>query len=565
MLDFQTDLQSHNLILLISSLLDCPVVNMIVNMRSICTSVVFFLSTQIITAANDSQTIIRVRTIDGSVLRVPLKEDVKSTTLSSILNAAGVRLENVKCHLGSPGKMSVEINASSSDIDKTVTELGLKHGSMITLISTKPKESPLKESPKESLNNDRYDPFPDLAKSKSYSALSRRSRALSSASRGRSYGEISRVREAMHNIEPQSGGPLGRVYVCRVGAARFQNHCVVNTSASGGSSKKKNRVESRIENRIALLFGTINKERSDQSRKLARTSLSSTTEDEKMCNVAKVHAFWEPPLQKPLLNGRHYDENCLLSSYSGDSSSVDNKKESHTQRAIRLASYLGLRPVGWIFSYADDNRLVEDSLPVHGRDAIVGSKLQIETMKLLGREEGKQFVTLTLDGRVGATEAFQLSDVCVQMVAEGILKAPVVDEKLKSTRFVTMKDPVVVSGEETKRLDSVLFLVNTAMLSHVGLYSGGENAPPAGNVKRNSGTMLSKTRKRILAALAQKESSHILKELCNFDVLMALDAIIGQDEIRELCELVKKYARGQKRGTVLSDHLKLTLQSILGS
>jgi len=540
---------------------------MMVNMKSICKSIAFFVSVQIITAANNgSLTIIRVRTIDGSVVRVPLKENIESTTLSSILNAAGVSLEDVKCQLGPPGKSSVEINASSSEVDKTITELGLKHGSMITLLSTKPKEPPLKEFPKETPNNDRYDPFPDLAKSKSYSALSRRSRALSSASRGRSYGEISRVRDAMHNIEPQSEGPLGRVYVCRVGAARFQNHCVVNASASGGSSKKKKKkAESRIDNRIALLFGTINKERSDQSRKIARTSLSSTTEDETMCNVAKVHAIWEPPMQKPLLNGRHYDEYCLLSNYSGNSSSVDNKKESHTQRAIRVASYLGLRPIGWIFSYADDNRHVDDSLPVHGRDAIVGSKLQIETMKLLGREEGKQFVTLTLDGRVGATEAFQLSDVCVQMVAEGVLSTPVVDEKLKSTRFVTLKDPVVVSGEETKRLDSVLLLVNTAMLSHVGLYSGGETAPPAGNVKRNSGTLLSKTRKRILTALAQKESSLALKELCDFDVLMALDAIIGQDEVKELCESVKKYARGQKRGTVLSDHLKLTLQSILGS
>jgi hypothetical protein len=28
--------------------------------------------------------------------------------------------------------------------------------------------------------------------------------------------------------------------------------------------------------------------------------------------------------------------------------------------------------------------------------------------------------------------------------------------------------------------------------------------------------------------------------------------------------LVRKYARGQKRGTVIEDHLKLTLQSVLG-
>jgi hypothetical protein len=370
----------------------------------------------------------------------------------------------------------------------------------------------------------------------------------------------------MHTVEPQGDGPLGRVYVCSVSAARFQNHCVVHSPAGGGggSKKKKQKTDQKIENRIALLFGTINKERVDQSRKVARTSLSSTREDEKMCNVAKVHAIWEPPSQKPLMGGRHYDEDCLLSSYYGDATT--RKKESSTERAIRVASYLGMRPIGWIFSYADENRHEDgDALPVHGRDAIVGSKLQIETMKSLGREEGKKFVTLALDGRVGATEAFQLSDVCVQMVAEGVLTAPVVDEKLESTRYVALKDPVVVSGEETKRLDSVLLLVNTAMLSHVGLYSGGENSPPGGNIKRNSGALLSKTRKRLLSALEGGETGEILfKELCDFDVLLALDGMVGRNEIKDICELVKKYARGQKKGTVLGDHLKLTLQSVLG-
>jgi hypothetical protein len=140
----------------------------------------------------------------------------------------------------------------------------------------------------------------------------------------------------------------------------------------------------------------------------------------------------------------------------------------------------------------------------------------------------------------------------------------VVDETMESTRFLTLKDPVVISGEETKRLDSVLLLVNTAMLSHVGLYSGGEESPPGGNVKKNSGVLLSKKRKRILASLENNDSSQTLKELCDFDVLMALDLMIGREDMRELCDLVKKYARGQKRGTLLSDALKLTLMSSLG-
>ena len=432
----------------------------------------------IIAAANSSPAIIRVRILDGSVIRVPLQEDASSTTLASLLSSAGVNLDSqskeFEVQVGTPGRYTRNLKLSGSDIEKTAAELRLEHGSMLTLVSTKvpvPPSSTASSTQNPNIENGyRYDPFPDLAKSASFSALSRRSRALAGASRGRSYGDVSRVREAMHTIEPQSDGPLGRVYVCRVGAARFQNHCIVNNSASASGAKKKSnqKSEQRIENRIGLLFGTVNKERVDQSRKVARTSLSSTRDDQKMCDVAKVHAIWEPPLQTPLINGRHYDEDCLLSSYPGDSSDP-RRKESNPERAIRVASYLGLRPIGWIFSYADENRHEDgDALPVHGRDAIVGSKLQTETMKLLGRDEGKKFVTLALDGRVGATEAFQLSDVCVQMVAEGVLTAPIVDETLASTRYVTLKDPVVVAGDETTQLDSVLLLVNTAMLSHVG-------------------------------------------------------------------------------------------------
>jgi len=229
-----------------------------------------------------------------------------------------------------------------------------------------------------------------------------------------------------------------------------------------------------------------------------------------------------------------------------------------------VASYLGLRPLGWMFSYADDDRHEDgDALPVHGRDAVIGAKLQIETMKRMGREEGCKFVTLALDGRLGACEAFQLSDVCVQMVAENVLSSPVVDEALQSTRFMKLKDPVEVSGEETKKLDSVLLLVNTAMLSHVGLYSGGTNAPAGGTVKRGSGALLVKTRKRILAAMEQGGNA-VLTELCDFDTLLALDSLIGREDSEKLCLLVRKYARGQKKGTVLDGHLRLTLQSVLG-
>eukprot|EP00571_Detonula_confervacea_P001799 CAMPEP_0172315912 /NCGR_PEP_ID=MMETSP1058-20130122/26658_1 /TAXON_ID=83371 /ORGANISM="Detonula confervacea, Strain CCMP 353" /LENGTH=545 /DNA_ID=CAMNT_0013030109 /DNA_START=62 /DNA_END=1696 /DNA_ORIENTATION=- len=521
-------------------------------------------------------TVLRIRTING-VLRVPLPNDDPNSTLSSILASAGINIDDdgdMKCQVGLPGRASstLDLSPSGTDREKTAAELGLKHGSMITIVppmdntKTASESSTKSQNDAKENNDNRFDPFPDLAKSTSYSTASRRARALSrGVSRGMTYGDISRVRSTMHTVEPQSKGPLTRVYVCQVGAAKFQNHCIVNTPMKkqnlSSSTKRKKEELAKVENRVALLFGTINKERMDQSRKKARTSLSSAREDEKTCEVAKVHAIWEPPMQKPTLNGKHYDETCLLATYLGDTIGK-SKKETATDRAVRVAGWLGLQPLGWMFSYADEDRHEDgDALPVHGRDAAVGAKLQIETMKLIGREEGCKFVTLTLDGRIGATEAFQLSDVCVQMTAENVLSPPVVDEALQSTRFIKLKDPVVVSGEEIKLLDSVLLIVNTAMLSHVGLYSGGVNAPIGGNVKKGSGALLVKTRKRILAALEQGNGA--LNELCDFDTLLALDSLIGREDSEKLCLLVRKYARGQKKGTMLDAHLKLSLQSVL--
>jgi len=513
------------------------------------------------------QTILRIRTIDG-VVRVPLPNDDPNSSLSSILVAAGVDLDkaDIKCQVGLPpgsggnARTLSAVSPSSPAGQKPATELGLKHGSMITILPPSEAKSGAEHSKRRNnikANAKRFDPYPDLAKLTSYSEASRRARALS---RGAARGTYGGVRSFMHAVDPQTTGPLTRIYVCGKSAARFQNHCIVKNNTARKQPNKKQEESTRVENRVALLFGTTNRERVNQSRKKARTSLSTAREDEKMCEVVKVHAIWEPPMQKPTLNGKHYDDAYLLSNYVG----VSDGKETATERAIRVAGWLGLQPLGWIFSYADDNRHEDkDALPVLGRDVFVGAKLQIETMKRRGREEGCKFVTLALDGRTGATEAFQMSDVCVQMAAENVFSSPNsnAEETLPNARYLELNDPVIVSGEETKQLDSVLLLVNTAVLSHDGLYSGGSSASVKGNVKRSSGELLLKTRKRILAALDRKNG--VLEELCDFDILMALDSLIGKKENEALCMLVRKYARGMKKGTTLNDHLTLTLQSVL--
>jgi hypothetical protein len=116
---------------------------------------------------------------------------------------------------------------------------------------------------------------------------------------------------------------------------------------------------------------------------------------------------------------------------------------------------------------------------------------------------------------------------------------------------------VLVDGKEVKKLDSVLCLVNTAMLPHVGSYSG-KSATSA--VKKN-GNLTNKTKKALLAAVDNDAS--LLEELSDFNTLLALDQTLSKADSEELCQLVRKWVRGQKRGTLVTPKLKMQLRSIL--
>jgi hypothetical protein len=233
-------------------------------------------------------------------------------------------------------------------------------------------------------------------------------------------------------------------------------------------------------------------------------------------------------------------------------------------------------------------------LPVLAQDIQAGALLQIEKMKASmnkhavdatattttakeeGRISGARFCTLAMDATTGATEAFQLSDVAVQMVSEDLFvflnddvssssssSKTKAKKKSKSlaTRHVQTRYPVLVDSKETKELDSVWCLVNTALLSHSGLFAGQATLA----VKRKNGSLTTKTKKSLLAALESSSTSqqNLLELLCDFNVLLALDEVLTQDESKQLCETVRKWARGQKRSTVLDKKLARKLKSIL--
>ena len=354
-----------------------------------------------------------------------------------------------------------------------------------------------------------------------------------------SYGDLARLQSALHVLEPQPEGPLKRVYMCSRSAERFQ-----------ANGLKKG--EPKPLPRLGLLLGTIQTERVEMKPKKARTSLSSQTMDSDFCTVAKVQCIWEPPSQKSSSsNAGIYDP------------AMGEKLLDSNPQVLKVAKHLGLVPVGWIFSYRDNRHEDDDALPIHGQDVQTGATLQCKSMKTFGRQEGKKFCTLAMDGNTGATEAFQLSDVSVQMVAEGLLKLDDGKDIGSSSalsnigRHIKTKHEIIVDGKETKKLDSVLCLVNTAMLAHTGSYSG---TSAASSVKKNGG-LLNKSKKALLKVM--DDDSALLPELCDFSLLLALSQLLAPVEAAELCQTVRKWARGQKRGTTVSEDLKRKLKSIL--
>jgi len=602
--------------------------------------------------------ILRIRDVDGSIKRIAVPSGQETTwTIGNVLQQAGIVIDDKEeegeeigeIELRRRGaKIQIGTTTSASDddpitLEKTLSDLPLKHGSLVNIIplpqtkealsatTTKEDESSLLQNQKQ-----RYNPFPELAKSASHTTVSKRMRAISrSSKRGMSYGDIVSLRSSMHTVEPQSEGPVTRIYVCTVGAERFRNGCLPPTPKKKKAKKEdQEQKEQHIQNRVALLFGTINTERTEvEKRRYTRTSLSTPLEEKDYCRAAKVHAIWEPPQTPPISTNVHrYDASSILHTLEEEDQEENEEEEQNgekkikkknkvnpkVKRAIELADALGLVPIGWIFTYTDNRSTEgkyaqevgagEGSLPVHGRDVVLAANIQMDNMKRLGADNGKKFITLAMNGNTGETEAFQLSDVSVQMVAEKVLHVDLGASKKKNKkkqqesgdkgqgkattkskgtnddeggRFVKTSQPILVDSKETTHLDTVLCLVNTAMLGHVGTFSGGGTnakntpAPDAATspVKKN-GMLTMKTKKRLLQMISSSSTSattssaagdsDILEGLCDFHTLLALDSMLGKDDMDEICRLVKKWSRGQRRGTVMGDKLKMVLQSVLG-
>lgn len=460
--------------------------------------------------------ILRIRLEDGSVEKIQVTSGSEDTTTLKEALSRFPRSSDSKVKIG-----AMEVKEEG----QTLSSLGLSNGSVIAILAPKKPAKKNASASRPSFvtkSEKRFDPFPELARDYTL-ALRQKSRRRSTQG-GMSYGDLAKVQSSLHIVEPQGEGRLKRVYICRVSAERFQSNCVV---------KKKGKVQ----NRVGLLLGTVQRERVNTNPKKVRTSLSTTPNAQDFCQVAKVHALWEPP-QQP--SEKTYDAKTLLDAAAW-------------RKVLRVANLLDLKPVGWIFTHTDSRSEGgdEDSLPVWGDDLVCGAKLQIGRMeKGHGtEEETAKFVTLAMDANSGATEAFQLSDVSVQMVAEGMIDGG-------GGKQITTQHPVLVDSQETNKLDTVLCLVNTAMLSQQGLYAGSTT----NSVKKN-GALTTKTKKALLAAM--DSNSDLLNLLSDFNVLLSLESQISSTDLEDLCRVVKKWARGQKKGTEVASRLKQTLKGLL--
>lgn len=466
-------------------------------------------------SASSPGIVLRLRLADGSMEKVFVPEGAGDTiSVKDLLKPFDV-----------DGNATVQLGSDTIDTSSPISSLSVRNGSLIAVQASlkKPTESRFSQL---KVDHHSWDPFPDLAKDYEHALLKKKTKRA--ASKSMSYSAIAQLQSSLHVIEAQPEGPLKRVYMCRFSAERFQTN---------GMVKKKGEKTSTLQPRVGLLLGSIQRERIDKTPRKARTSLSSETSDSTYCTVAKVHAVWEPPGQKP---------SSLYDTELAESLLTTNP------RVLVIASLLGLVPVGWIFSYTDErHHQDEDALPVYGLDVRTGASLQIARMKEAGLVDGKPFVTLSMESKTGATEAFQLSDVSVQMVHEGMLQ----DVK-ENKREVPTKHNILINGKETKNLDSVLCLVNSALLSHEGSFASASASP----VKK-SGSLTNKAKKSLLGCM--DDDSKLLQMLCEFNTLVALDQSLSTEDMESICSTVKKFARGQRQGTKIEDKIKLRLRGLL--
>jgi hypothetical protein len=240
--------------------------------------------------------------------------------------------------------------------------------------------------------------------------------------------------------------------------------------------------------------------------------LFGTVDDEGEKASVKVEAVYQPSTQLKS-RGALYDPKDLLSGVE-------------LNRAVNIAGYLGLQPVGWFFSHEKRDHFLS------ALDISAGAELQIAAMKPgTGSPAGKYFATVTfpIDKASGdvMTEAFTLSDQCVQMWHDGVF-APAEEQPDPSGCTIRVKEVVRDgnAGEETTSIETIGLLHNVAIKQHEGFLKA---TFPCGG-KRSA-----------LKRFLLKGKGPFVERLADLQLLVALAGELGvKGDMKTICECVKR-------------------------
>ncbi|KAL0478690.1 nuclear protein localization protein [Acrasis kona] len=253
--------------------------------------------------------------------------------------------------------------------------------------------------------------------------------------------------------------------------------------------------------RMAFLYGTFEKSSppQDEEAENEKTTEEYVIEnDEYEAAIANV-AF--EPKQRGTAESFHQIEDANIN-----------------DRADTLASLLGMRRVGWIFSH-DGSR----DYPLCGEEIIKAAEYQ--------SKYGPAFVTITVfpneEGQL-EFQAFQVSKQCVEMYEKGLLRVdPDNAEVMKTTK------PVQVERKETQEIDSLLLICNVAIKNYTSKLQVGfpiRNRPSSDHVQN-----MTKLKQVLLARKNQK----FVQRVSDFHMLLFLTEFLSlNSDFPPLCDAI---------------------------
>jgi len=200
--------------------------------------------------------------------------------------------------------------------------------------------------------------------------------------------------------------------------------------------------------RMGFLYGKFVHEKSEDG--------TTTTTSLKNLKVV-VEAIYEPKQEVDANSPNGF----VLLDNDDDHHDDDDTGSSYDSHADTVASYLGLRKVGWIYGHAPR----EPGFHMSAAEIIMAAEFQLEAADGV---QSTPFVTVKVtlgdDGQQTSFEAFQVSLQAMEMVAEGALEVYPSDPRLclVNETFTAIKE-----GKECKTVEGEFFLSVVPIVQHV--------------------------------------------------------------------------------------------------